>query len=157
MTDPAHLTVQLAQHEFGVGGPSCFAYMSFATQDVTIDELEPPMEIAAGFAMQGALTLFGGRMGFKMSFVGTQLSMDLSASPLKLFGDLTQVCWLLELAIWLNTATFGRCTELQKKRQMHREEEERRTLQLQTLYNFMTVPKDLSFMWMQIWQRRILR
>ena len=66
--------------------------MSFATRDVTIAELEPAMQIAAGFSMQGALKLFGARLGFKLGFVGTQLSMELHASPLKLFNKRIQVC-----------------------------------------------------------------
>ena len=72
-------------------GDACFAYMSYATQDVTIDQLEPPMEIPAGFEMAGALNLFGTRIFVKMSFSETQLSMKLHASPLEFFGNKLQV------------------------------------------------------------------
>ena len=65
--------------------------MSFATQDVTIEQLEPPMQIKAGFDLSGALKLFGTRIGIKMGFVGTQLSMKLDASPLKFFDGKIQV------------------------------------------------------------------
>ena len=84
--------VTLSDNLFVAGGSSCFAYMSYATQDVTINELEPAMEISAGFAMQGGLKLFGTRLGFKMSFTGATLSMALHGSPLNLFNNKIKVC-----------------------------------------------------------------
>ena len=66
--------------------------MSFASQDITIDELEPAMQIPAGFLMQGALQLFGTRIGVKMGFGGTRLLMELDAAPLKFFDDIITVC-----------------------------------------------------------------
>ena len=73
-----------------VGGPSCFAYMSFAPKDVVIEELSPPLQISQGFSMQGALNLFDAKMKFKMSFFETRLQMELDASPLE-FGRI-KVC-----------------------------------------------------------------
>ena len=76
---------------FVVGGSACSAYMSSATQDVTIDALEPAMQIPAGFSMQGALRLFGARVGFNMGFGGTMLVTELDTEPLKFFYGMITV------------------------------------------------------------------
>eukprot|EP00658_Telonema_sp_P-2_P067914 TRINITY_DN5684_c0_g2_i8.p1 TRINITY_DN5684_c0_g2~~TRINITY_DN5684_c0_g2_i8.p1 ORF type:complete len:1445 (+),score=472.45 TRINITY_DN5684_c0_g2_i8:193-4527(+) len=73
------------------GGTACFAYMSYAVQEKTIDQLTPAITIPMGFQVQGRLTMFGASMGFYMKFVLTQMSIQLDASPLNMFSGAVKV------------------------------------------------------------------